>query len=256
MAATLAEALWKARTDGEVIAVDGARAPATAAAAYEVQAAMIELAGLEPVGWKLGATTVVAQDLLAIDQPFIGPLFAPHCHGNGAEVALVAAHCPGLESEFLVGLGADLPAREQPYQANEVAAAVDFVAPAFEIVGARFEGGMKGNGLLVIADGGGNAAIVQGAPVRDWQRFDLAAQTARLSINGTETASGSGSALIFGDPIAAVAWLANQPQIAPGGLKRGDLVMTGTCTDLTPLKAGDRASADFGELGEVHARFT
>jgi 2-keto-4-pentenoate hydratase len=32
-------------------------------------------------------------------------------------------------------------------------------------------------------------------------------------------------------------------------------VMTGTCTGLVQLKAGDRASADFGELGQVHARF-
>ena len=107
----------------------------------------------------------------------------------------------------------------------------------------------------MIADGGGNAAIVQGAPVRDWQRYDLAAQTARLSLNGKETAAGSGSALIFGDPIAAVAWLASQPQVAQG-LRRGEIVMTGTCTGLTPLKAGDRAVADFGELGRVQARFT
>jgi 2-keto-4-pentenoate hydratase len=255
MVATLAEALWKARTDGEVIAVDGARAPATAAAAYEVQAAMIELAGLEPVGWKLGATTVVAQDLLAIDQPFIGPLFAPHCHGNGAEVALVAAHCPGLESEFLVGLGADLPAREQPYQANEVAAAVDFVAPAFEIVGARFEGGLAGNGLLAIADGGGNVAVVKGEPVRDWQRLDLGRHALTLAINGTEVAAGTSSVLVFDGPIGAAAWLAGHPLLARRGLKRGDMVMTGTCTGLIPIRAGDQAVADFGELGQVRASF-
>ena len=86
--------------------------------------------------------------------------------------------------------------------------------------------------------------------------FDLASHRVRLSINGTETVSGTGSALMFGDPIAAVAWLANQPQVAGRGLRRGEIVMTGTCTGLTALQAGDRASADFGELGRVHARFT
>jgi 2-keto-4-pentenoate hydratase len=256
MSESLAEALWKARAEGGVITIAPAQRPADATAAYALQAAAIAHSGMAQAGWKIGAAARAAIDMLALDGPFLGPMLAPHCQGNGAEIALPPAHNPGLETEFLVALGADLPPRAEAYGRDEVTAAVDYVAPAFEIVGARFEGGMKGNGLLVIADGGGNAAIVQGAPVRDWQRFDLAAQTARLSINGTETASGSGSALIFGDPIAAVAWLANQPQIAPGGLKRGDLVMTGTCTDLTPLKAGDRASADFGELGEVHARFT
>src|SRR5262245_17550696 len=152
--ATLAEALWAARTNGAVIAIEPAQAPATAAAAYEVQAALIRLAGLTRVGWKLGATTAATQELLNVDEPLVGPLFAPHVHPDGAEVTLVAGHRPGLESEFLVGLGADLAPRREPYEAGEVAAAIDFVAPAFEIIGCRFEGGLAGQGLLAIADGG------------------------------------------------------------------------------------------------------
>jgi 2-keto-4-pentenoate hydratase len=253
---SLAEALCTARADGAVIAVEPAQRPASTAAAYGIQAEAIARSGLEQVGWKLGAAAKPAMDMLALDAPFLAPLLAPHCLAGGEKVALVAGQSPGLETEFLVGLGADLPARDQAYQRDEVAAAVAFIAPSFEIVACRFEGGFKGNGLLAIADGGGNAAIVQGAPVRDWQRFDLAGHKVRLSINGKETAAGTGSALIFGDPIAAVAWLANQPQLAGRGLRRGEIVMTGTCTGLTPLKTGDHAAADFGELGEVHACFT
>jgi 2-keto-4-pentenoate hydratase len=255
MAATLAEALWAARNNGDVVAVAPAQQPTTAAAAYEVQTAMVRLAGLTQVGWKIGATTAATQALLAVNEPLAGPLFAPHCHPDGAEVALVAAHRPGLESEFLVGLAADLPSRERPYEASEVAAAVDFLAPAFEIIGCRFEGGLAGNGLLAIADGGGNAAIVQGEPVRDWRRFDLGRHAVRLRLNGVEAASGSSSDLVFGDPIGAVAWLANHPVLAGRGLKRGQIVMTGTCTGLTFIKAGDEALADYGEFGQVRATF-
>jgi 2-keto-4-pentenoate hydratase len=255
MAATLAEAFWTARINGDVSAVAPSQQPATAAAAYEVQAAMIKLAGLTQVGWKIGATTAATQALLAVDEPLVGPLFAPHCHPDGAEVKLVAAHRPGLESEFLVGLAADLPPRERPYEASEVAAAVDFLAPAFEIIGCRFEGGLAGNGLLAIADGGGNAAIVQGEPVRDWRRFDLGRHAVRLRLNGVEAAVGSSSDLVFGDPIGAVAWLANHPVLAGRGLKRGQIVMTGTCTGLTSIKAGDEATADYGEFGQVQATF-
>ena len=143
--------------------------------------------------------------MLALDAPFVAPLLAPHCLADGAEVAIVAGQSPRLETEFLLALGADLPARAEPWRRDEVAAAIDYVAPAFEIVGCRFAGGFKGNGLLAIADFGGNAAMVQGAPVRDWRRFDLAAHAVRLSMNGAETIVGSGSALIFGDPIAALA---------------------------------------------------
>jgi 2-keto-4-pentenoate hydratase len=253
MGGALAEALWTARTSGQVINVEVRRAPAGVAAAYDIQAAITRQAGLPQVGWKLGATTRAAQELLAIDQPFIGPLFAPHCHPNGAEVALVAAQSPGLESEFLVALGADLPVRERPYEAGEVAAAIAFVAPAFEIVGARFEGGLAGNGLLAIADGGGNIAVVQGEPVTDWQSFDLGNHA--VDLNGTGVVSGNSSVLVFGNPIGALVWLAGQPFLAERGLKRGDIVMTGTCTGLTPIKAGDTAVADFGELGQVRASF-
>jgi 2-keto-4-pentenoate hydratase len=255
MAATLAAELWVARIDGEVIAVEPWQRPATAAAAYEVQAAMVRLAGLTQVGWKIGATTAATQELLAVDEPLLGPLFAPHCHPDGSEVALVTAHRPGLESEFLVGLAADLPPRQQLYEASEIAAAVGFVALAFEIIGCRFEGGLAGRGLLAIADGGANAAIVQGEPVRDWRRFDLSRHGVRLRLNGTEAASGSTSDLVFGDPIGAVAWLANHPVLAGRGLKRGEIVMTGTCTGLTPIEPGDEAMADFGDLGQVRATF-
>jgi 2-keto-4-pentenoate hydratase len=252
---SLAEALCNARAAGAVIAVAPAQRPGSVAAAYGIQAEAIARSGLPQVGWKIGAAAQAAIDMLALDAPFLAPLLAPHCLPDGAEIALVAGQNPGLETEFLLALGADLPARAEPWGRDEVAAAIDYVAPAFEIVACRFEGGFKGNGLLAIADGGGNAAVVQGAPVRDWRRFDLAAHTLRLSINGRETVSGSGSALIFGDPIAAVAWVASQPQLAPRGLRRGEIVMTGTCTGLAPLKPGDRAAADFGELGRVQARF-
>jgi 2-keto-4-pentenoate hydratase len=255
MAAMLAEALWKARLDGRVVAVEAAETPRDVAAAYVVQAAITRLAGLAQVGWKLGATTRAAQELLGVDQPFLGPLFAPHCHADSAEVVLPVAHAPGLESEFLVGLGADLPARAEAYDAEEVAAAVGFIAPAFEIVGARFAGGLAGRGLLAIADGGANIAVVQGEPVRDWRRFDLSRHGVRLGLNGDDTASGSSSALVFGDPIGAVAWLASHPLLAGRGLRRGEIVMTGTCTGLTPIRAGDAAVADFGELGQVRAAF-
>jgi 2-keto-4-pentenoate hydratase len=251
----LAEALWKARASGEVIAIEPGMAPATSAVAYEIQAAMIKLAGLAQVGWKIGATTRATQELLAVDEPLVGPLFAPHCHPDRAQIALVAAHRPGLESEFLVALRADLPPRERSYDADEVKDAIAFVTPAFEIIGCRFAGGLAGKGLLAIADGGANAGIVQGEPVRDWRRFDLGDHAVRLRLNGAQAASGSSSDLVFGDPIGAVVWLASRPLPTGRGLKAGDIVMTGTCTGLTPIKPGDQANADFGELGQVRASF-
>jgi 2-keto-4-pentenoate hydratase len=74
----------------------------------------------------------------------------------------------------------------------------------------------------------------------------------RVLVNGVEVATGSSSLLLWGNPLGAVAYLANHPQAARRGLRRGDRIMTGTCGGLLPLVAGDGASADFGVLGSVH----
>ena len=50
-------------------------------------------------------------------------------------------------------------------------------------------------------------------------------------------------------------WLARQPAMAPRGLLAGDIVMTGTCTGITPISKGTRARANFGAMGEIHAAF-
>jgi 2-keto-4-pentenoate hydratase len=48
-------------------------------------------------------------------------------------------------------------------------------------------------------------------------------------------------------------WLANQQSRFGRGLKRGDIVTTGTCTGLDSVKPGDHVVADFGGLGSVEA---
>ena len=63
------------------------------------------------------------------------------------------------------------------------------------------------------------------------------------------------SDLVFGDPIGAIAWLASHPAWAGRGLRRGEIVRTGTCTGITQIQAGDRAEADYGEFGRVRATF-
>lgn len=256
MTAHLAKALWDARVNGDVITVEGAEQPADVAAAYAIQAEIVAVSGLEQVGWKLGATNTRILEMLGLDEPILGPVLAPDCHATGARVALPMAHSPALETEFLIGLADDLPARERAHERDDVVAAIGYIAPAFELVGFRFAGELQGRGLLTIADGGANVAVIQGDSVRDWHRFDLGEQPVRLEINGAEVASGTGGVLLWGDPVGALVWLANHPRLADRGLKRGEIVMTGTCTGIAPLEPGDEAVADFGELGEVRATFT
>lgn len=250
-----ARRLWEARRNGHRVRVGEGERPRGEADAYEVQRGITEVSGCEVAGFKIGATARVAMDVLGVDGPFFGPLYRERFHDTGATVRLPTAHSPGVEAEFVVGLAADLPPRDAPRTVEEVRPAVAWVAPGLEIVGTRLEGGLAGAGVLAIADGGANIDFVLGPTDGDWRSADLAAHPVVLRINGVEAASGNSGMLVFGDPIAGVAWLANRPEVAPRGLRAGDVITTGTCTGIRPLSPGDEAEADYGALGVVRARF-
>ena len=250
-----ARRLWEARRDGHRIRVADDDRPRGEADAYAVQRGITEASGYGVAGFKIGATAQVSMDLLGVEGPFFGPLYRERFHETGAAVRLPMAHSPGIEAEFVVGLASDLPPREVPWTVEEVRAAVAWVAPGLEIVGARIEGGLAGAGVLAIADGGANVDFVLGPTDGNWRSADLAAHPVVLHVNGAEAASGHSGLLVFGDPIAGAAWLANRPEIAPRGLRAGDAITTGTCTGIRPLSPGDEAEADYGALGAVRARF-
>ena len=252
----IATALWDARMSGRTIELDPADKPADAAAAYAIQEIQTAGSGAAQVGWKLGATNEKALAMLGLDDAFAGPLLKPFRSGNGARVTLPTACAPGLETEFLVRLAVDVPARDRPYPAEEIAASVDYVAPSFEVVGCRLPGGFANGGLVIIADGAGNVAFVEGERGgEDWRSLDLAAQELVVTVNGEEKARGAGSLITWGGPLAAVGWLAAHPLVAERGLRAGDVVMTGTCGGVLPIAPGDEARADFGALGTVEASF-
>ena len=254
-AAGFARRLWEARRGGYAIRAEEGERPAGEAEAYAVQKGITEVSGCEVAGFKIGATAQAAMDVLGVDGPFFGPLYRESFHHDGAAIRLPMAHTPGIEAEFVVGLASDLPPRDAPWPVEEVRRAVAWVAPGLEIVGTRLESGLAGAGVLAIADGAANVDFVLGPTDGDWRGADLSAHPVVLRVNGAEAVSGNSGMLVFGDPIAGVAWLANRPEVAPRGLRAGDAITTGTCTGIRPLSPGDEVAADYGPLGVVSARF-
>jgi len=254
MSSHLAKALWKARTEGGAIPLDDGQRPASAEAAYALQDEVTALFDGERVGWKLGATNQKTLDLLGFDRAFMGPLLSEHFHDPGQPLAVYPEHGPKLETEFLVCLSGDLPPRDEAYSDEEVMAVVEYVCPAFEIVGCRVDVAFAAGGLFLIADGAANVAVIPGEPTKNWRTANLSDHPLRVAVNGAEVATGSSNLLMWGNPYAAVAYLANHPQVAEHGLRAGDRIMTGTCGGLIPIEPGDEARADFGVLGSVHLK--
>lgn len=251
----LAEQLWKARLDGTLVDLTSVDLPANVEEAYEVQRAITDIADVQVVGFKIGATTDAAVQTLGLSEAFHGPLFHRYCKASPADVPTATAHQAIIECEIVVGLKNDLPPRDAVYQRGDVETACAWVAAGFEIVATRFDIELAGHGKLLIADSGVNMDFVMGEKKNDWSEIDLTNHPVILSVNDEQTADGHSGMSSFGDPLAAVAWLANRPTVRDRGLKAGDFITTGTCTGMVPVSIGDTVRADFGLLGEISARF-
>lgn len=251
----LAERLWRARRDGAVIDAATVAPPGTLDEAYAIQRRVTELSGQAVIGFKVGSTSLEAQRALGTDRPGSGPLLAGYTFESPARFPLVPAQMPAVEGEFAYRLGRDLPPRPEPYTVGDVTAAVEAVAGAIEIVGTRFSGGLSGKGrLFVTADGGVNIAFIAGPWLRTRPDRDLRNHAVAMRVDGLLVGEGTG-ARALGDPLNVLAWLAEEQSRNGRGLKAGEIISTGTCTGLALVAPGQRASADFGELGTVAVAF-
>ena len=75
-----------------------------------------------------------------------------------------------------------------------------------------------------------------------------------VSHNGRVVDTGAGAAAL-GDPVAAVAWLANTLAAYDVVLEAGWFVMTGSLHRAFDVTAGDVVHAEFDRLGSVTTRF-
>lgn len=224
--------------------------------AYAIQDQLVRLMGRPVVGWKIGCTSPEAQSVLGIHHPIAGRVFDGGLIDSPAALPAAEHVIRGVESEFAFRLAADLPAQAAPFGRDRVSAAVERLYPAIEIIDSAFAQAVwvRIGSASVVADNSGHRALVLGHPSDDWRDLDLAGAPVELRVNGELRDAGSG-ARVLGHPLDALAWLANDRARRGDGLKAGQIVTTGTCTGFHTLDPGDQAVADFGDLGQVAARF-
>jgi 2-keto-4-pentenoate hydratase len=207
--------------------------------AYEIQDAII---GGEPVGgWKIAAGVGI--------EPLCSPLFASAYHASGAVLDVGQAMATIAEAEVAVRIGSDLPPREEPYSETEVAEAIASLHPSLEILGSRFLDSKSVPPLLAIADLQSNAAIVVGPPLTDWQGLDLSSLHIDFKVGAKAASVDRGAS--NDETVGAIAWLANTRAHSHGGLRKGQVIITGSRIN-APITASDETViADFGPLGTV-----
>ena len=235
--------------------------PASLADAYRAQDILVRYilsaseSGGVPIGYKIACTNAVAKELLRTDAPVFGRLLSSHAWPDGAVLPASRFPMVAAEPEFAFRMARNVPAvAGAAWDRESVAPFVGEMMPAIEIVGHSFEDWSVYSGPTLVADNAVSQGWVYGKPTEFWRDTDLARQEVSLHVNGSQYQTGSG-ANVLGHPLCAIAWLA---QILPEyglGLREGDLVTTGVCTDIHTSGPGESLVADFGRLGSVAVRF-
>ncbi|MGW9350753.1 2-keto-4-pentenoate hydratase [Nocardiopsis flavescens] len=208
--------------------------------------------GARPVGYKVGLTSDVVQELIGVDEPDFGHLLDDMLVEEGGATEAARYCAPRVEPEICFRLGRSL--RGPGVTAQDALAATDAVAPALEIADSRVRD-WEITLVDTVADNASGAALVHGPWTPLAQVPDLAALAVDLRIDGESVARGEGRA-VLGHPAEALAWLANALAEFDTALEPGQVVLTGSMTTAPFVAAGNSVEARFDTLGPVSVSFT
>jgi 2-keto-4-pentenoate hydratase len=96
-------------------------------------------------------------------------------------------------------------------------------------------------------------AAIGPAVTVDWRARDLDSHEVAAFRNGQPAGVGRGANV--GGPLRALTWLANEISAHTGGLREGDVIITGTCVAPVAVAPGDRVRMDFGDFGLIELAF-
>lgn len=215
--------------------------------AYRIQLALIARRGTRRVGWKVGLTTQAIQQQFGVHEPVFGCLLVDGRVASGHVFRADELIAPGFENELCIVMARDLAPGAT---FADVAAAVDRVHPAFEVIERR--GDLTSQLALALADNAQQKAFVLG-PARDCADLpELGKVSVGVRINGAEVAVADGSA-VLGHPYNSIVWLAAKLAQFGECVHAGDYLMSGSFTRQFPLARGDRIEAAFAGIGTVTA---
>ena len=220
---------------------------------YDVQRRFASLrvaSGTRVIGRKIGLTSRAMQMASKMTEPDYGMMFEDAVFKDGSCIQASKYLKPRLETELAFIMGEDL--KGPGCQMHDVMRATAYVSPALEIIDYRTE--VPRAIVDTLADNPAFAAIVLGGRIVRPFDIDVRWVTATLSKNGVIEESGV-SATVMGHPAAGLAWLVNKLAPMGDGLKKGDIVLSGSFTRPVDIAAGDVIHADYGALDTIGISF-
>ena len=205
-------------------------------------------------GKKIGLTSLAMQEMLGVNESDYGHLFVSmDCPDGKIDTGELLQ--PKIEAELAFVLKEDLD--KDDISAADVLAATDYIVAAFEIVDSRIAN-WQIKLADTVADNASSGAYVLGNIKVAPGSVDL--KNCKMSLYKTVAGQeklvneGFGSA-VLGDPVLAVAWLANKLRSYGVSLQAGEIVLSGAFSAAPAAQAGESYRAVFSDFGELQAEF-
>lgn len=224
-------------------------APRTVEEAYAAQEALSVLwePRLGPVaGRKIATTTRIMQELMGIDHPCGGMIFASRVFPAPTTIAKADYVNVRIECELAVRVGRDLPGEPGGYTRESVRPAIAKVMAAFELIEDRKADYKTTSALSLIADNAWNGGIVIGPGVDLPAGLELDGIAGSLMRDGRPEAVGRTD-----DPLGALAWVANLAAARRQPLTAGMVVITGSVITTLDIAPGERLDFTLEGIGST-----
>jgi 2-oxopent-4-enoate hydratase len=224
--------------------------------AYKIQLKLIEektRRGEVIIGKKIGLTSKAMQERAGISEPDYGFLTDRMIGYEGFPVKLSELINPAVEAEIGFVLKEEL--KGPGVIVSDVLQATDYVMPCLEIIDGRtirYPGEWKVENSIL--DNAAVGRVVFGGKRCSIDDVDLRYVGLVFERNGEIVSTAAGAA-VYGNPVQAVAWLANKLSEFGVTLKAGETIISGSLIAAVQVSEGDCFTAMFDRLGSVKVKF-
>jgi 2-keto-4-pentenoate hydratase len=210
--------------------------------------------GRKVKGYKIGLTSKPMQEMAGTTEPDFAAMLDDMFLDESSDTPRSDWLAPLVEIEMAFVMKERL--QGPGLNVADVIRAVDFVLPAIEIVDFRVAMAPGMDVRDTIADLAAVGGVILGGNPLRLEDIDIRNINGTLRINGEAREQGSSSA-VLGNPLTAVAWLANKLAAFDVAFEPGDVILSGSFLRALPVNAGDQIVAEFDNgFGNVAINFT
>lgn len=211
--------------------------------ALKIQLEVVRLRGGKIGAWKCGVPTK--------GKIIVAPIVIDDIVKYGPRCLLKAINgMAPIEPEIGFVIGTDLPPRLTPYTRAEVEQAIASAHLAFELIGTRYATPHLLTFPEILADGLSNCGLLLGPAFRWKDEKELGAIA--LTLTGPEGELGQWEGRHpDGDPLLPLHWLANFLISQGGGLRSGQIVITGSYHGVIRIPQNVSLEMRYGDLGAL-----